>query len=110
MATFEVWEAQRALGTVSGEFHRITGVYRTRIEQAKARLAKALEQQRRLQEEFDRLRYTLEAAFGVTFGQQVLSGQSKPVGGRVTFIQKTSQTELRRRLRELKAKLNERPG
>ena len=109
MATREVAKARQDLEQVDQWFKSETGVYRTRREQAKLRLDRAMEVQNRLQQEYDRIVFTLNAAFGVRLGQQSLIPQARE-GPRTTFIVKTSQTELHRRLRELRAKLNEVPG
>ncbi|HTT74196.1 MAG TPA: hypothetical protein VMG99_08690 [Thermoplasmata archaeon] len=110
MAIREVYAARQELELAEGRLRALTGVYRTRIEHAKVRLAKATEQQRRMQEEYDRLIYTLRAGFGVSLGQQTLASEPAPSEPRLTFIQKTSATELRRRIRDLHRRLNEAPG
>jgi hypothetical protein len=108
VATREVFLAKRELDEVNGVIRRETGILQTRREHAQARLRKALEEQHRLQGEYERLQYTLRAAFGFTVGQQTLA-PAAPTGGKPTFIVRTTQTQLRRRLRELRAKLNEAP-
>jgi hypothetical protein len=109
VATREVYEARQALAATEGELRRVTGVLQTRREQAKIRLDRALEAERRLRDEYDRLVYTLRAGFGVQLGQQSLMAPEPEAGGRVTFIQKTSAAELRRRASELRRKLAEAP-
>jgi len=111
MATREVYTARMDLELLDRQIRAETGVLRTRREQAQLRLTRVLEQQARIQQELNRLIFTLQSGFGVTFGQQTLGAGPPPApGGRVTFIQKTSQTALRRRIKELRAKLNEAPG
>ena len=111
MATREVYIARQEAEALAREWQQATGVFRTRREQAKARMDKAMEGQRRLEEELRRLEYTLQAGFGIVLGQQTLGGAPRaPEGGRVTFIQKTTPAELRRRMKEIRAKLNEAPG
>jgi hypothetical protein len=109
VATRDVWQAKRELDEVKGVIRRETGILQTRREHAEARLRKALEEQRRLQSEYDRLKWTLQAAYQTTFGQRTLTPPAAPVGAKPTFIVRTSQTQLRARLRELRAKLNEAP-
>jgi hypothetical protein len=108
VATREVFRAKRELDEVKGIIRRETGILQARREHAEARLRKALEEQRRLQDEYDRLKYTLEAAFGTTFGQQTLT-LTAPASPRPTFIVRTSQTQLRARLKALRVKLAEAP-
>lgn len=103
VATREVYDARVDLQNINREFEKATGIFQTRRDHAQARLDRALELQRRLKEERDRLEYTLRSAFQSTLGG------SNP-GGRVTFIQDTSAKDLRRRIREIDAKLNEAPG
>jgi len=103
-----VFLAKRELDEVKGIIRRETGILQTRREHAEARLRKALEEQSRLRSEYDRLKWTLGAAYGTTFGQQTLM-PAAPTGGKPTFIVRTSQTQLRRRLKALHAKLNEAP-
>ena len=111
MATREVAEARAAVEQVEAEVRQLTGVIRTRREQARARLDRAMAGQKALQEEYDRLIYTLNAGFGIQLGQQTLAGTSERASGpRTTFLTKTTPTQLRSRLRELRAKLNEAPG
>ncbi len=111
MATREVYAARQEAEALNREWQQATGVFRTRKEQVKARMDKAMEGQRRLEEELRRLEYTLSAGFGITLGQQTLGARpGPPEGGRLTFIQKTTPTELRRRMKEIRAKLNEAPG
>ncbi len=106
MATHEVARARSEFEGVERAWRQATGVFRTRREHAKARLDRALEAQRRLQEELDRLLYTSRAAFGV----RTLYGTSYPEpGGRATFITETSREEMHRRIRALHARLNEMP-
>lgn len=104
MPTREVAQAQADLEEVERVFKQATGLYQTRREHAKARLQRALDVQTRLQEEAERIRYTLRSAFG----HMTLYGRvfDEP-GGRATFITQTSQEELRRRLREIDRRLNE---
>jgi len=108
VATREVFDAKQELAGISDEFRRVTGVLQTRREHARARLAKAEEEQRRLQQELDRLLFTLRDAFGITLGQQTLVQPTRE-GPRTTFIVKTSQTGLRKRIAELRRKLREAP-
>lgn len=82
-----------------------TGVYRTRREQAKARLDRALEQQTRLQQEYDRLAFTLRDAFGVRLGQQSLYPEARE-GRRATFLQRTTPKELRLRMGEIRKEID----
>jgi len=111
VATRELYQARQEEEALSREWQQATGVFRTRKEQVKIRKDKAIEGQRRLEEELRRLEYTLQAGFGITLGQQTLGARpGAPEGGRVTFIQKTTPTDLRRRMKEIRAKLNEAPG
>lgn len=106
MATREVAQAKAAVQALEREWQQATGVFRTRRDHAKLRLDNALEQQSRLQQELDRLVYTSRAAFGTP----TLFGTEYPEpGGKPTFITDTSREDLRRRIRELRAKLNEVP-
>jgi len=108
VATREVWAAKQELLEAEGRLRATTGVLKERIEHARTRLNKALEEQRRIQQERDRLVFTLEQAFGVRLGQQSLYPAPRE-GPRTTFIVRTSQTALRKRIRELRAKLSEAP-
>ncbi len=104
MSTREVALARAEMAAIEGQYRQATGVYRTRIEHAKARLARAIDAQNRMQQELERLIYTLEAGFGIRLGQQYL-GESPTTEPRVTFIQKTKPEELRARIRELRGLL-----
>jgi outer membrane protein TolC len=109
VATAEVYRARAELAELEAQYNRATGVYRTRREHVRFRLEKAEAEERRMKEEADRIEYTLRAAFGISLGQQSLMPPPPIPGGKVTFIQKTSPTELRRRLKELREKLREAP-
>ncbi len=110
VSTKEVYLARQEVIGIEHSWQQATGVYRTRKEQAKHRLDRAMEAERKLREEYDRLVYTLSAGFGVRLGQRYLGEEAaRPAGGRVTFIQETNETELRTRIRDLRRKLSEAP-
>ena len=108
MAIRELYAAREELKGIANEYNRLTGVFRTRQEQAKARYDRAAEAQRRLEQELERLEYALEQAFGVRLGQQSLFPIARE-GPKTTFVVKTSEKQLRERIREIRTKLREAP-
>jgi D-Tyr-tRNAtyr deacylase len=108
VSTREVYQARLEVAQVEEQFRAQIGIYKERRERTRVRLERALTKQRALQAEYDRLVYTLKAAYGVTIGQQSLVEEPRE-GPRTTFIVKTSPRQLRERLRELRKMLTEAP-